>query len=89
MDTLLVLNPQEFWEKHTELTRQIIKEEIKNALPNLNSEEILVIDDVCLLVKRKDKTIYNWMKSNIIKHHYVGGSLYFLRSEIIDLIKQG
>jgi len=88
MENLVIVNSAEFWSQYKELTRQIIREEIQ-TLPNINHEEILIIEDVCKIVKKKDKTIYNWMKANLIKHHYLGGSLFFLRSEIVDLIKEG
>jgi len=89
MENLVIVNSTEFWSQYKELTRQIVSEEIQKALPNVNPEEILIIEDVCKIVKKKDKTIYNWMKANLIKHHYLGGSLFFLRSEIVDLIKEG
>ena len=90
MENIIIVNPNDFWDKHREITKQVIREELDKENPQKeNGEDILVIEDVCKLLKKSKKTIYNWMEADIIKGHHINESLFFFRSEIIDLLKNG
>ncbi|HUX94392.1 MAG TPA: helix-turn-helix domain-containing protein [Bacteroidales bacterium] len=90
MENIIIVNPNDFWDKHREITKQVIKEELEKDKPSKeNGEDILVIEDVCKLLKKSKQTIYNWMEADIIKGHRINESLFFFRSEIIDLLKSG
>ncbi len=89
MKNVILIDEQEFWERHEALTRNILRDEIMSVKGNnLPTEEILVLEDICKLLKKSKQTIYNWMDANIIKGHYINESLFFLRSEILDLLKK-
>jgi len=90
MENIIIVNPNDFWDKHREITKQVIREELdKENLHNENEKDIMVIEDVCKLLKKSKQTIYNWMEADIIKGHHINESLFFFRSEIIDLLKNG
>ncbi len=90
MEQIIIVNPSEFWDKHREITKEVIKTVLEKENPSKEKEDdVLVIEDVCKLLKKSKQTIYNWMDSGIIKGHYINESLFFFRSEIIDLIKNG
>jgi hypothetical protein len=89
MESIQVISVEEFWRKHRKLTREIIKEEILNNLPQTNSEEILLMDDVCSLLGKSKQTIFLWLEKGVLQGHYINDSLFFMRSEIMDKLKQG
>ncbi|BDX37066.1 hypothetical protein CYCD_04210 [Tenuifilaceae bacterium CYCD] len=90
MENIIIVNPNDFWEKHRKITKEVVREELEKESPSKEKEDdVLVMDDVCKLLKKSKQTIYNWMDDNIIKGYYINDSLFFLRSEIIDLIKKG
>lgn len=90
MEQIIIVNPSEFWDKHREITKEVIKTALEKENPSKeNGDEVLIIEDVCKLLKKSKQTIYNWMEAGIIKGHYINESLFFFRSEIIDLIKNG
>jgi len=70
MENIIIVNPNDFWDKHREITKQVIREELDKENPcKENGEDILVIEDVCKLLKKTKQTIYNWMEADIIKGH--------------------
>lgn len=90
MENIIIVNPNDFWEKHREVTKEVIREELSKEYPiQGDKEDVLVMEDVCKLLKKSKQTIYNWMDANIIKGYYINESLFFLRSEIIELLKNG
>lgn len=89
MESIQVISVDEFWKKHLSETRKIIREEIQKNLPNTNSEEILLIDDVCTLLGKSRQTIFLWMEKNILVGRYINDSLFFKRSEILELLEKG
>jgi len=90
MEKIIIIDPQEFWTKQKEIIQSTIRDELGSDKPaDLNKEDVLLLDDVCRLLKKSKQTIYNWMDAGNIQGHYINESLFFLRSEIIDLIKSG
>lgn len=90
MENIIIVNPNDFWDKHREITKEVIREELeKETSPKEEGEDILIIEDVCKLLKKSKQTIYNWMDAGIIKGHYINESLFFFKSEIIELLKSG
>lgn len=89
MESIQVFSINEFWRTYRRITREIIKDEIQKNLPQTNSEEILLMDDVCTLLGKTKQTLFQWLKDEKIKGHYVNGSLFFIRSEVMDMIKKG
>lgn len=53
------------------------------------NEEVLTAEEVAEFLKVKPTTIYQWVAKRTIPFHRVGGTLRFLKSEIIERIKQG
>ena len=48
MENIIIVNPNDFWDKHREITKQVIREELDKENPHKeNEEDILVIEDVC------------------------------------------
>ena len=64
MENIIIVNPNDFWDKHREITKQVIREELdKENLHSENSEDILVIEDVCKLLKKSKQT--NSLRRNV------------------------
>ena len=89
MESLQVFSIDEFWKTYRRITREIIKEEIQKNLPQNNQDEILLMDDLSTLLGKTKQTLFQWLKDEKIKGHYINGSLFFMRSEVMDMIKKG
>ncbi len=90
MEKIILLDPNEFWAKQQEIIQQVLHSELNiERVPNTKEEDILLLDDLCRLLKKSKQTIYNWMDAGIIEGHYINESLFFLRSEIVELVKSG
>jgi hypothetical protein len=90
MERIIIIEPNEFWAKQQEIIQRTIRDELNIDKPNKDEgEDIMVLDEVCRLLKKSKQTIYNWMDAGVIEGHYINESLFFLRSEIIALLKSG
>jgi hypothetical protein len=90
MEQVYIIRPDEFWEKQREIIKQVLLEEkSKQPSPTDADTDIILIEDVQRILKKSKQTIYNWMDAGILNGYYVNESLYFLRSEIIDVVKSG
>jgi myo-inositol-hexaphosphate 3-phosphohydrolase len=98
MEQVLLIQPSEFWNKQSEILRQIFKEEFSKIPTTSNQEDLIVIDDACKLLHKSKQSIYNYMDEGRLQGYNLGGekvknakdlskkekeSLYFFRSEII------
>jgi len=83
MQELIVLNPSEFWSKHQEITRQILREEISNFPKNSSQENLLVLEDVCKILHKSRASIYNYLKSGRLVGYILEGE----NTEKVDDIK--
>lgn len=102
MDNIILINSAEFWNQYKEQTRQIFQEELSKIAPKSQQEEILVIEDVCRILKKSKQTIYNYMDESRLTGYYLRGgnlevassddrkreSLYFKRSEIMASLEK-
>lgn len=88
MENFVLLQPEAFLQKQ----RQLLKEEIQEALKGLNSskdqDEVLQTKDVCKLLNKSRQTIENWCEAGILKKRYLGESVFFLRSEILAAMRE-
>lgn len=88
MKNLILLEQDVFLQKQ----RELLKEEIQEALKNVNSpkeqEEVLQTKDVCKLLSKSRQTIENWSDAGILKKRYLGESVFYLRSEIMAAIQE-
>jgi hypothetical protein len=73
MQELIVLNPNDFWSRHQELTRQIVREELSNIPQHSNQKELLVLEDVCTILHKSKASIYNYMKSKRLVGYILEG----------------
>lgn len=90
MEQVYIIKPDEFWEKQREIIKQVLLEEkSKQPSPTDADTDIILIEDVQKILKKSKQTIYNWMDAGILNGYYVNESLYFLRSEIIEVVKSG
>lgn len=49
-----------------------------------NSDEILTVDEAAFICKVSIWAMYKRVKNNTVSAHYMGKRIYFLRSEIIE-----
>ncbi len=59
---------------------------IKRDLGVKNSAEYLTRDDVCSLLKINKTTLWRWMKEKKIPSYGIGNRVYFIRSEVDQII---
>jgi len=52
-----------------------------------HKDELTDIDGLCEILNIKKRTVYNWMKKDLIKSKKVGNTVYFFVSDIINLFK--
>lgn len=88
MENLVVLQTDAFLAKQREFLREELKEALKNVNPGKEPEEILQTKDVCHLLKKSRQTIENWSEAGILKKRYLGDSVYYLRSEILEAMRE-
>lgn len=93
MPILIPLPPEEFWMK----IQMIVKEELSlmqkkdesdlcENIFGLNEKSLLKVSEVCMFFSVSKTTIYDWIKKGKLKRLKVGSRVYFLRSDIRDLI---
>lgn len=79
-----------------QVLRQILSLQIENTdklLQTINSqkpipqEEVwLHTEDVMKLFKKSERTIYSWRKSGILRYKIIGGTAYYLSSDIYQIM---
>lgn len=53
-----------------------------------NTEELLTIQDVCKLLNKSRSTIHRYCKNGSLKKSVIGGSVYFLKADILKIIEK-
>ena len=91
---LIPFEPEEFWNH----IRVIIREEVtRNKMeqkeyvnimqtPGLTEKPLYKIQEICSLFKVTKPTIYDWIKHGKLKRIKIRSRVYFLGSDIQDLI---
>jgi hypothetical protein len=69
--------------------RQMIQEEIVKSQQKAFGERMLSTKEACKLFVPAvtQVTLHNWSKAGILKKHYVGRSVYYKASEVIEAAK--
>lgn len=92
---LFPFEPNEFWEH----MRQIIREEVSKSqkepiklienmsTPGLTEKPLYKIQEICSLFKVTKPTIYDWIKHGKLKRVKIRSRVYFLGSDIKQLIE--
>ena len=92
---LFPFEPSEFWAQ----IRQIIKEEINKAntekahstplleTPGLTQKPLYKISEICSLFHVSKPTIYDWVKHGKLRRVKIRSRVYFLGSEIQQLLQ--
>lgn len=52
----------------------------------LQDQEWLHTEDVMKIFKKSEKTIYNWRQSRALRHKIIGGTAYYLKSDVYKLV---
>lgn len=91
---LIPFEPEEFWHQ----IRLIIREEVERnkpefvgmqqimETPGLTEKPLFKIDEVCKLFKITKPTIYEWIKHGKLKRVKIRSRVYFLGSDIRQLM---
>lgn len=69
----------------TENTNKILHT-INSQKPIHEDEVWLHTEDVMKLLKKSERTIYNWRQSGELRHKIVGRTTYYLRSDIYRML---
>jgi excisionase family DNA binding protein len=56
----------------------------KTDVPEEEQDELIKIREVCRILKISRVTVYVWIKSGVLKSHYMASRLYFKRSEVLQ-----
>ena len=84
--TLFVAMP---FDEFQELIQKTIKNELKNfsIIPQqIQSDELLNIEEAGALLHVSKVTIHKWKKKNLIQAYRIGRKIYFKRQELIEAI---
>ena len=52
------------------------------------NDEWLHTDDVARIFNKTERTIYAWRKANLIRYIKIKRTMYYLKSDIYDLLKK-
>jgi hypothetical protein len=69
----------------TENTNKILQT-INSQRPPHAEEVWLHTEDVMKLLKKSERTVYNWRRSGELRHKMVGRTTYYLRSDIYRML---
>jgi hypothetical protein len=84
---IVIIQQDEFLKQQLEFISSIIRQEFERHNSNAFDDEILLPEDLCKIFKRTRQTINNWEEKGILKPHRINESPFFLKSEILHLIK--
>ncbi|SHE46471.1 helix-turn-helix domain-containing protein [Pedobacter caeni] len=60
-----------------------------NSYKPIHAEEVwLHTEDVMHLFKKSEKTIYNWRRKGQLRYKIIGGTAYYLRSDIFQILNK-
>lgn len=71
----------------TENTNKLLQT-INSQKPVSQEEVWLHTEDVMKLFKKSERTIYNWRKSGVLRCEVIGGTAYYLRSDIYRILNK-
>lgn len=66
----------------------ILLKSLENIVPKNPKDEWLHTDDVARIFNKTERTIYTWRKAKLIRFIKIKGSLYYLKSDIYELLKK-
>jgi excisionase family DNA binding protein len=91
---LIPFEPEEFWQQIRLIIREEVarNKEIKPAsnvmeTPGLTEKPLFKMDEICSLFKVTKPTIYDWIKHGKLKRVKIRSRVYFLGSEIRQLMQ--
>jgi len=90
---LFPMPPDEFWQKLSQLLDESIHKRLQQAsttaLPvnKLASSPLLSMKEVCELFRISKPTIYSWTKEGKLKPYKIRARVYFLTTDIVNLLK--
>ncbi|HWV64763.1 helix-turn-helix domain-containing protein [Chitinophaga sp.] len=89
MDTLFIPNEQDFRRWIKEAVKECLENEaVKNTPSDLRGEEpLLTRKEIAGIFRISLVTLHDWMKRGL-PFHKQGGRVYFLRSEVMEYVKQ-
>ena len=76
MEAIYIQNPQEYWAKHQEITRQIVREEISKISTNQQKEDIIQLEIACNILGKSKQSIYTYMKEGRIQGYNLKKGIY-------------
>ena len=63
--------------------------QIINSLKPIPADEIwLHTEDVMKLFKKTEKTLYNWRRKGLLRYKIIGRTVYYLRSDIYQILSK-
>lgn len=91
---LFPLEPIEFWTQIREIIREEISKNqkvnhltITTEIPGLTEKPLYKIQEICSLFKVTKPTIYDWIKHGKLKRVKIRSRVYFLGSDIRELMQ--
>ena len=91
---LIPLEPNEFWKEIRAIVREEVSRDRKEKTmqenimdtPGLTEKPLYKINEVCSLFQVTKPTIYEWIKQGKLKRIKIRSRVYFLNSEIKQLM---
>lgn len=85
MDSVVVM-PRDFIQQLKDSLIPELTDKISKELEIKKPEEYLTIDEVCSLLKIEKSTLWRWGRDKKIPSYGIGNRVYYIRSEIDQLI---
>lgn len=80
----------ELEDKFKQWFREVLSEEEPENIPAPTPEEKpLTITEVCDFFGKSRQTIYDWIGKGYLKYYKVSNRTYFLRSDLMETLKEG
>lgn len=85
---LINLSPQDIAEIVGSTVQQQFEIFSKQQSDKSFNDEIILPDELCKTLGIDRSTLWRWGQRGIVKVHGIGGRRYYLRSEIMEALKQ-
>ena len=87
------MSDKTFFITDEETLRRVVREEVEKALKvkpaELSQAERLTRRQAAKFLDISYQTMYNWTRSGIVKEHGAGKKKFYLRNELMEVIRNG
>ncbi|WP_316819810.1 helix-turn-helix domain-containing protein [Pedobacter gandavensis] len=89
-DYLMLKLLRQLLKVQTDQLAALLKLEPPQLLPEQKKEEEVWLhtQDVMRIFSKSERTIYNWRKAGMLRYRVIGGTTFYLQSDVYKLVHQ-